>query len=96
MRVLVADLGGVVTPYVLAVILRVRDVNALKHIPYSGLFSRGEIFANFADCSLFANIFLLKIYRCMVIYKLYINHPRKFYLQNDNALCIHENFPPRK
>ena len=37
-------------------------------LPYSGLFSRWKIFTNFADWPQFANIFSLKLYRCMVIY----------------------------
>ena len=38
------------------------------NLPYSGLFSRGKIFTNFANWPQFANIFPLKLYRCMVIY----------------------------
>ena len=48
-------------------------------IPYSGLFSRGKIFTNFADWPQFANIFPLKLYSVW----LFIN----------SLLTIRENFP---
>ena len=68
----------------------IHTVQAAYHIPYSGLFSRGNIFV---DCLLFANIFPLKLYRCMVIYKLHINHPQKFYPQNEMHHAFAKIFP---
>ena len=38
------------------------------YYPYSGLFSRGKIFTNFADWPQSENIFPLKLYRCTCMY----------------------------
>ena len=66
--ILVVIKGMYSTYYILLYSMIAILVIVCMFIPYSGIFSRGKIFTNFADWPQFANIFPLKLYRCMVIY----------------------------